>query len=151
MGSMTDAVFRVSDRLSISGGVVWLPKREFIEYRNDRDGDILSGNDVTRAPEWTVAIATNYEHALRNRGALAARLEYNYRSDLYYTTDNDPLFVQGAFSLVNLFLHYELPGEKWYVFASGRNLGETDYYNQVFLQASPGYPDTYEVGFGYRF
>jgi hypothetical protein len=31
---------------------------------------------------------------------------------------------------------------------SGRNLTDEDYFNQVFLQSSPGYPDTYELGFG---
>ena len=41
--------------------------------------------------------------------------------------------------------------ESWYLFASGRNLTAEDYFNQVFFQSSPGYPDTYEVGAGYRF
>ncbi|MDH3337479.1 MAG: TonB-dependent receptor [Gammaproteobacteria bacterium] len=150
-GIDADTSYRLSDRLNISGGVVWLPKREFVEYRNDAVGDTLSGNDVTRAPEWTAVVALDYAQPLRNRGKLAARLEYNYRSDLFYTTDNDPRFAQDAFSLLNLFLSFEPASEKWYVFASGRNLGNADYYNQVFLQSSPGYPDTYEAGFGYRF
>ena len=87
-GIDSDASIRVSDRLHISGGVVWLPKREFVEYRNDIDGDTLSGNDVTRAPEWTTVVAMDYRLPLRNQGTLAARLEYNYRSDFFYTTDN---------------------------------------------------------------
>lgn len=150
-GVDVDARFRVSDRVNFSGGVVWLPKREFVEYRNDLDGDTLSGNDVTRAPEWTAVAAMDYAHPLGDRGTLAVRLEYNYRSDFFYTTDNNPQFAQDAFSLLNLFLSFEPNGKKWYLFASGRNLGNADYYNQVFLQASPGYPDTYEAGFGYRF
>jgi iron complex outermembrane receptor protein len=150
-GIDSDASLQVSDRLTISGGVVWLPKREFVEYRNDLDGDTLSGNDMTRAPEWTVVVATNYEHPLRNRGTLAARAEYNYRSSFFYTPENVPEYAQDAFGLLNLFLSFEAASEKWYVFASGRNLGNADYFNQVFLQASPGYPDTYEAGFGYRF
>jgi hypothetical protein len=40
---------------------------------------------------------------------------------------------------------------KWYVFASGRNLTNQDYFNAIFLQSSPGYPDTYEMGVGYHF
>jgi outer membrane receptor protein involved in Fe transport len=88
---------------------------------------------------------------LRNRGTLGARAEYNYRSDFFYTPANVPEYAQDAFGLLNLILRYEPASEKWYLFASGRNLGNTDYFNQVFLQASPGYPDTYEAGFGYRF
>ena len=111
----------------------------------------MSGNDVTRAPEWTALLALGYERPLGNNGTLAARLEYNYRSDSFYTTDNDLQFAQDAFSLLNLFLSFEPLSEKWYVFASGRNLGNADYFNTVFIQSSPGYPDSYEAGFGYRF
>jgi iron complex outermembrane receptor protein len=146
-----DASYRLSDQLNVTGGVVWLPQREFVEYRNDRTGDTLSGNKVTLAPEWTAVVAIGHDHTLRNGGIIATRLEYNYRSDFFYTTDNNPMFAQDAFGLLNLFLRFEPSSEKWYVFASGRNLGNADYFNTVFIQASPGYPDTFEAGFGYRF
>ena len=32
-----------------------------------------------------------------------------------------------------------------------KNLTDEDYFNQVVLQSSPGYPDTYEIGAGIRF
>jgi iron complex outermembrane receptor protein len=38
-GIDADGSFRISDRLTVSGGAVWLPKREFVEYRNYRTGD----------------------------------------------------------------------------------------------------------------
>jgi iron complex outermembrane receptor protein len=150
-GIDTDGVFQITDRLTLTGGVVWLPKREFVEYRNDRTGDLLSGNKLTRAPEWTATAAINYEHALRRHGNLSVRLEYSYRSELFYTIDNDPLFAQDSTGLLNIFLNFASNSEKWKIFASGRNLGNVDYFNQVFLQSSPGYPDTYEMGIGYRF
>jgi iron complex outermembrane receptor protein len=150
-GIDSDASYRISDRLHISGGVVWLPRREFVKYRNDVDGDTLSGNEVTRAPEWTVVFAIDHDYVFRSGGHLSTRLEYNYRSDFFYTTDNNSMFSQEAFSLLNLFLNFEPESKNWYVFASGRNLRNADYYNQVFLQASPGYPATYEAGLGYRF
>ncbi|MGD8420291.1 MAG: TonB-dependent receptor [Gammaproteobacteria bacterium] len=146
-----DASYRLSDQLNVTGGVVWSPQREFIEYRNDRTGDTLSGNKVTRAPEWTAVVAIDHDYNLRSGGKIATRLEYNYRSNFFYTTDNDSMFAQDAFGLLNLFLRFEPASEKWYVFASGRNLANADYFNSVFIQASPGYPDTFEAGFGYRF
>jgi iron complex outermembrane receptor protein len=85
---------------------------------------------------------------LGGRGTLSARLEYNFRSDFYFTLENNPLQAQQSFGLLNLFLKFEPTGGKWHVFAAGRNLTNTDYYNQIFLQSSPGYPATYEVGFG---
>ncbi|MEJ2258009.1 MAG: TonB-dependent receptor, partial [Woeseiaceae bacterium] len=150
-GIDTDASYRISDRLSASGGLVWLPRREFVAYRNDRTGDTLSGNKVTRAPEWTAVFAIDHDRPLRGGGHISTRLEYNYRSDFFYTTDNDPQFAQDAFGLLNLFLKFAPASDKWYVFASGRNLANADYYNQVFLQASPGYPVTFDAGFGYSF
>lgn len=150
-GIDADGAFQASDRLTLSGGVVWMPKREFVKYRNDFTGDTLSGNKVSRAPEWIASAAIDYERPLRDAGRLSLRIEYNYRSRFFYTKENDPLYAQDGFGLLNAFLRFEPTSAQWYVFASGRNLTDQDYFNQVFLQSSPGYPDTYEIGFGYRF
>jgi hypothetical protein len=48
-------------------------------------------------------------------------------------------------------LRFEPPSARWYLFASGRNLADRDCFNQALIQSSPGYPDTYEAGFGVRF
>jgi iron complex outermembrane receptor protein len=149
-GIDVESVVKATERLTLSGGIVWLPKREFVEYRNDRTGDTISGNDLARAPEWTATAVLEYGRTLRSNQQYSARLEYNYRSSFFYTIDNKRQFSQDDFGLLNLFLRYEPAGGRWHVFASGRNLGDEDYFNAVFLQASPGYPDTYEVGFGYR-
>lgn len=82
---------------------------------------------------------------------MSARIEYNFRSGYYYTPENVPQYHQDSFGLLNAYLRFEAAGEAWYVFASGRNLTREDYFTQVFLQSSPGYPDTYEIGAGYRF
>ena len=143
--------FLAGDRWSVSGGLVWLPKREFVSYRNDRTGDTLSGNVLTRAPEWSATAALEYDQPIRAGGRLSVRLEYAYRSSHFYTTDNDPLFGQDGFGLFNALLRFTPSDADWSVFAAGRNIGNADYFDQVFLQSSPGYPDHYEVGFGYRF
>ena len=143
--------FQASERFYVSAGAVWLPKREFVDFDDNSTGESLTGNELVRAPEWTVTGAIDYEHPLLDLGALSARLEYNYRSGYFYTPDNVPEFSQDSFGLLNLFLRFEAANERWYLFASGRNLTGEDYFNQVFFQSSPGYPDTYEVGAGYRF
>jgi len=150
-GLDAEFVLPLANRLAVSGGLVWLPKREFVEYRNDQTGDTLSGNKLVRAPEWTSTTALEYEQPLRQGATFSARIEYNFRSGFFYTTDNDSMFHQDAFGLLNLYLDYEPAGAKWYAFLAGRNLGDEDYFNQVFIQASPGYPATWEAGFGYRF
>lgn len=143
--------FLVSDGLTVSGGMVWVPKREYVEFINAETGDTLSGNTLIRAPEWTAAAAIAYELPLSDRGTVSGRLEYHYRSSLYHTKENDPDFAQGGFGLLNLHLKFQAASDKWYAFASGRNLTNEDYFHQVFIQSSPGYPDTYEIGAGIRF
>lgn len=143
--------FAVSERWTLTGGVVWLPMREFTQYQNTVTGDTLSGNELVRAPEWSAIAAIGYEQPLRDHGNLSARLEYSFRSDFFYTAENDPNFAQDSFGLLNVYVKFEAASESWYVFASGRNLMDEDYFNHVFLQSSPGYPDTYEVGVGIRF
>ena len=151
VGVDAEAALRLGDRLSLSAGVVWLPRREFASYRNDRTGDTLSGNLLTRAPEWTVATALDYVQPLAGQANIKVHIEYHYRSSFFYTVDNNPLFAQGPFGLLNTYVQFEPAGGRWYAFASGRNLGGEDYFNQVFLQSSPGYPVAYEAGVGYRF
>ena len=149
-GLDVETSYALTERWSVTGGAVWLPEREFVEYRTDGD-DVLSGNQLVRAPEWSARAAIDYEHPLGDIGNLSARLEYNYRSSYFYTVDNDPDYWQAGFGLLNAYLRFEPTSDSWYVFASGRNLTEEDYFTQVFFQSSPGYPDTYEVGFGIRF
>jgi iron complex outermembrane receptor protein len=143
--------FHASESFSVSAGAVWLPKREFVDFDENSTGDTLTGNELVRAPEWTATGAMNYEHSLLQFGALSARIEYSYRSGYFYTPENDPEFSQAAFGLLNLFLRFEAASDNWYLFASGRNLTDEDYFNQVFFQSSPGYPATWELGAGYRF
>jgi len=143
--------FQPTDQLTLSGGFVWMPKREFVEFVSEWTGDSLSGNTMSRAPEWSATVALNYEYALGDPGLLSMRLEYNYRSSYFFTKENDPLLEQESFGLLNLFLTFEDNSGKWRIFAIGRNLTNADYYNQIFLQSSPGYPATYEVGFAVSF
>ncbi len=143
--------FQLTDRLAVSGAVVWMPMREFTEYTNDLTGDTLSGNKLSRAPETSATAAIEYRHPLPASGRLTTRLEYAYRSGYYYTVDNNPSFAQDAFGLLNAIVNFESAGGRWYAFASGRNLTDEDYFYQVFVQSSPGLPNTFEVGAGFRF
>lgn len=150
-GLDADAEFRLSDQLAVSAGLVWVPQREFVKYRNDRTGDTLSGNELTRAPEWMLSVAMDYVHRLSSFGNLSGRLEYNHRSRFFYTKENEQAFSQDGFGQLNLLLEFEPAAAPWRLFASGHNLTGEDYFHQVFFQSTPGYPETWEIGFGYRF
>ena len=88
-GIDAEGIVEISDRLTVAGGVVWMPKREFVQFI-DELGQDLSGNELVRAPEWAASAAITYEQPLRDLGRLSARLEYAYRSSYFFTPDNDP-------------------------------------------------------------
>jgi iron complex outermembrane receptor protein len=151
VGVDAEGRFSVTEHLSLAAGLVWLPTREYVDYESEVTGDTLSGNELVRAPELSTTAAIEYARPVGHLGTAWTRVEYHYRSSHYYTKENDPLFAQDGFGLLNLYLRFDSASQRWYAFASGRNLTKEDYFNQVFLQSSPGYPDTYELGIGWRF
>jgi iron complex outermembrane receptor protein len=149
-GLDVNTAFRPTDRLSATLGFVYLPEAEFTSFETAR-GANLTGNRISRSPEWTGTAGLEYRVPIGSIGTLSSRLEYNYRSFFYFIKENDPLQAQDDFSLVNLSLRYTPASDKWYAFAIGRNLADEDYFTQVGFQSNPGLPATYEVGFGFRF
>lgn len=145
------ATLAIGERLALDVGLVWTPKREFVEYRSVVTSEDLSGNLLSRAPEWSSSAAIRYAWPLARLGNLSASLQYNHRSRFYFSKENLDGQSQPGFGLWNLSLRLEAASGHWYVFASGRNLADQDYFNQALIQSSPGYPDTYEAGFGLRF
>ena len=71
-------------------------QRDFVEYQSSITGD-LSGNKLSQAPEWTVSSAVDYRLPLRRAGSISARIEYNHRSSLFFSNENDPNLAQPQF------------------------------------------------------
>ena len=145
---------QATDRLTFTAAFVWLPKREYVEYVVSEDGQDLSGYELPRAPEWSVIGSLAYRWPLAHHGELSGRVEYSYRSEFVFTHEDLPPGAQrsqGSYGLLNVYLRFEPERANWYAFAAGRNLTDEDYFHQVYIQAAPGYPDTYEVGVGVRF
>jgi iron complex outermembrane receptor protein len=140
---------RVAERLTLSGMMVWMPRREFVEFIDAR-GATLSGNEISRASEWSVSASVGYRIPVEGVGEFSADVDYNYRSKFFFTKENDPITSQRAFGLLNLGLRFDAAKRGWYVFASARNLLDEDYFTQAMLQSAPGYPANYEIGFGWR-
>jgi iron complex outermembrane receptor protein len=101
---------------------------------------------VGRAPEWSGSASIGYRAPVIGIGEFSAEVDYNYRSQFFFTKENSPLLSQSAFGLLNLNLRLESVAGRWYVFATARNLLDKDYFSQILIQSSPGYPTTYEVG-----
>ena len=143
------SITRIADHLTFTGNVIWLPRREFVEFIDAR-GNLLSGNEISRASEWSASASIGYRIPIAGIGELGADVDYNYRSEFFFSKENDPVEYQRDFGLLNVNVRFDSSHGGWYVFATARNLLDTDYFTQIFLQSSPGYPARYEVGFGWR-
>jgi len=139
----------IGDRWTMTGGVVWLPERKFVNF--ETEGTDLSGNTLIRAPEWSSSVSVGYRLPIGGVGYLSTRLDYNYRSKIYFTKENNPVESQGAFGLLNFVVRLEPTTEKWYLFAIARNVTDVDYFDKAYIQSNPGYPANQEIGFGVRF
>ena len=150
-GTDMSAELRIAERFTFSGGLVWMPEREFVEFTGALVGGTLSGKMVSRAPEWSASTSLNYGRQVRRVGDFSMAISYDYRSEFFFTPENDPVAAQDAFGLWSLSARLDSTEHGWYAFASARNLLDTDYFTHVFLQSSPGYPSNYEIGFGMSF
>lgn len=101
------ATTKISDRLTFSGGLVWMPRREFVEFIDAAGGNSLAGNNISRAPEWSVSASIGYRAPVTTIGELSAEVDYNYRSKFFFTKENSPLLSQEAFGLLNFNLRLE--------------------------------------------
>lgn len=139
----------VTELMTLSGMVVWLPRSEFDEFV-DALGNTLSGNRISRASEWSASATVGVRLPVEDAGEISADVGYNHRSAFFFTKENTPIEYQDDFGLLDVNVRFDSSGGRWYVFASARNLLDVDYFTQIFLQSSPGYPTRYEVGFGWR-
>jgi iron complex outermembrane receptor protein len=140
----------LGERLNVTAAVVWLPEREFVEFEA-ANGPSLSGNELVRAPEWSATASAVYRVLIASHGNFSARADFSYRSAMFYTKENRPRYSQGAYNLLDAWLRYESDNGRWYLFLAGRNLLDTNYFNQVFFQTAPGKPRHYELGFGLNY
>jgi iron complex outermembrane receptor protein len=116
----------------------------------------LSGNRLTKAPEWSFNIGAEYEFRLGEMGTLTPRVSFHFEDDQFLREFNKPVDHEDSFTRTDLVLTYRAPGERLYVEAFANNLEDEDVRNN--LQNFPGHglqyaldaPRTYGVRIGYE-
>ncbi|HBO12453.1 MAG TPA: TonB-dependent receptor [Halieaceae bacterium] len=128
-------------------------------------GADLDGNKLPQAPEWSSALAVQYNLPLSGLGGeLVTRVDWTY-TDEYYTTEDNVEFANpgspivwgkvDSYSLLNGRIGYEA-SDSWSVYLWGRNLLDEDYsfaWPSDFLGTAanfPGDPRTYGVEVTWR-
>ncbi|MCG8505179.1 MAG: TonB-dependent receptor [Sphingomonadales bacterium] len=105
-GIELEATFVASHFLTLSGGFGYTDAK-YTEVRDPRA--LLSLDDeLAYTPEWTgnVSAVLNYP-VERLKGDIIGRVDWSYRSEVYFDALNTPELLQEAYSLVNLNIGYE--------------------------------------------
>lgn len=92
-------------------------------------GTSLSGNRLALSPELTFSGQVNYEVPLSSDLLLAFQPSASYRSDQFFSADNNPLLNQKGYWLVDGRIALKGGDGRWEAAVFGRNLTAQKYIN----------------------
>lgn len=139
-GLESELQWQASDNLSLGLSVAY-NKAKFDKYKNtfckviskegtlavpgcvDGFGD-LSGETMERAPEWTGTASFDWDSPLTAGTRLKVNGSLYYSDDYYLHQSISPLYVQDAFTKVDLRVAVTDAADRWEVALIGRNLGD---------------------------
>jgi iron complex outermembrane receptor protein len=75
--------------------------------------DDFSGNELSRAPRWTITVTGAYDVSLGRLGTLTPRVQYTWRDDTYFRAFNRDFDLQEAYHLTDAKLEWRSPEERW--------------------------------------
>ncbi|MCY4210079.1 MAG: TonB-dependent receptor [Gammaproteobacteria bacterium] len=70
------------------------------------------GDRLPQVPRWSLASSLIKEFGLGDMGAIIARLDYNYRTKVFFSADNDPGSVMQSHGLLNASLGWDSASDK---------------------------------------
>lgn len=100
------------------------------DFQTDGGAD-FSGNKIAYTPDTSISGLARYDHDLSGNGSVYVQSSFAYKSDQFFSTENDPIASQDAYTLVNARLGYESENGEWGVALYGKNLGDTEYLTNV--------------------
>lgn len=112
------------DDLMINASLGYLNTR--LENFQMANGADLSGNRLALAPEFSGSVRASYDWDVGG-GKLRAQVHANWRSDVFFSTENNPLIAQDAYSLVDARIQFQPPSGTWHLAVYGENLTDKDY------------------------
>ena len=123
-----------------------------------RGVDMARTQRFPNAPDWTAGASTIGEWPLARGGAFVARLDGQYRSKAYPTTDINDFVLQGGYTLWNASLTWRSPGRGWEIALIGDNIFDKAYRTASFFLRDRGLgtgfygaPRTFALSMTYSF
>lgn len=132
---------------------------EYTRLNASIDPSITIDKELPKAPELTLNIGGAYEWRLADRGALVARVDYSYQSEVFHTPDNLAVISQPGYGLLRASLAFESHSGKWALSVFGTNLTDEEYIVNGLgglgsigtADATYGRPAEWGATFRYRF
>lgn len=162
-----DATARITDRLTLSGGLEWMPERSYDEfpnlpyfYPNPAGGNLGptpingKGLDLQRSAELAVTGGVDYVAPLSSGAKLGLNLSASYLSETPLTLGNR--LIQPAYTLVNAQVRWTSPDERIEVMLWGKNIFDEQHL-KIGLESAAGDlvivgpPATYGLQVSYNF
>jgi iron complex outermembrane receptor protein len=117
-----------------------------------------AGNEQLRSPDFTGSFGADYKVDLPDNAAVTLHADYSYAAEEFFDPANTKLpgLYQPGYGLINARLTYAPAHGDWTVSLWGRNLGNTQYYQNIAVGgltgiAAPGDPLTYGGSFNIKF
>ncbi len=99
---------------------------EFITNITGTPVDISNTREFQNSPEWSGYLGVTYKTALAG-GTLRVTPSLSYRGDYHLFDVADPILDQKAYTLVDLGVVWDAPGDQWQVGVYGKNLTDEEY------------------------
>jgi iron complex outermembrane recepter protein len=157
-GAEVEFLWQATEALQLSAAYGYTDAN-FDSFRNaTAQGDDYSGNVLPLAAENALNAALQYQAPVFGDYVLSARLEGNWRDDVFFDPSNDPLATQDSYATVDARISLAAAAG-WSVGLWGRNLADEDYAldrragvivpGQYTHQLAP--PRTYGIEVGFEF
>jgi iron complex outermembrane receptor protein len=145
-----------TDALEISAGLSYLDTN--VKNIADSAG-VVKDREMVLAPKFSLNAMGRYTWGLSGGSALAAQVDGNYNTSVYFDNINAPGTKQGSVALFNARLSWNSAGDRYEVAAYVKNLTDEVPLNYAFdLSSDLGYvqqsyhpPRTYGVSVGMKF
>jgi iron complex outermembrane receptor protein len=107
-------------------------------------GGNFTGNTLPSAPKTNLNGLIRYELPV-SAGIFAVQVDGKYQSKQFFSVDNDPLLVQGGYTILDARISYSTLKDRLIVSGWGRNIGNKNYLASAYDLSPYGF-DQYVVG-----
>lgn len=117
--------------------------------------EVVSGNEIVKAPDWSLTVGAQYVFPLANWGSITPRIQFKYTDDHYLDHFNNDYARQDSYTRTDIFLTYASPDERLTVQGFVKNIEDEDVRNflgafPISLNAQYDAPQTYGVRMEYH-